>query len=379
LFRISGLISTLLIEEVRIVRRTVFKLYRTGFTLVELLVVIAIIGLLIALLLPAVQAARESARRTKCSNNLRQLALSVANYESTYKVLPSSDRPTGVTTAPRVAGLTKLLPYFEEANKFTKYDFTKNWGDSTVNAFGARNVDVTSQRISILECPSDPTVFLQSPLAPSGSPAYKLDADPQKSPWAPIVATTDYSPTVGVDPRLGPPSIPGGQLDLVDAETISINQLGFPNSGILRKNETTRFNDVTDGMSHTILYAESAGRPYLYQNGKLVSSDLGLAHLNGGGWSRPASDFSIDGASVDGTTTPGARAVNATNGAVALTYPDPYYSSEGTGEVYSFHSGGAFTVFGDGSVHFILDTINIREFARLVARGDGLESPKIDD
>jgi len=360
------------------VKRKVFNLNRTGFTLVELLVVIAIIGLLIGLLLPAVQAAREAARRAKCGNNLKQLALAVSNYENSYKTLPSSDRPTGVTTAPRVAGLTKILPFLEEANKFVKYDFTKNWSDSTVNAYGVKNVDITAQRISILECPSDPTIFLRSPLAASTAPGYKLDADPQKTPWAPIVATTDYSPTVGVDSRLGPPSVYPGGLDLVDAETISINQLGFPSSGLLRKNETTRSSDATDGLSHTILYAESAGRPYLYQNGKLVSSDLSLDHINGGGWARPASDFSIDGASIDGTTTPGPKAINATNGALALAYPDPYYSSEGTGEVYSFHSGGAFTVFGDGSVHFIQDTINIREFARLVARGDGLETPVVE-
>jgi prepilin-type N-terminal cleavage/methylation domain-containing protein/prepilin-type processing-associated H-X9-DG protein len=344
---------------------------RTGFTLVELLVVITIIGILVGLLLPAVQAAREAARRSKCTNNLKQLGLAVSNFENVYKTLPSSDRPSGVTPLPRIAGLTKLLPYFEEANLFKGYDFTKNWSDPL-------NLPVTSQRISILLCPSDPTLFWQSPLAGAGAPAYKLDADPQNTPWKPVVATTDYSPTIGVDTRLGPPSVYPGGLDLVDAETISLNQLGYPNSGLLRKNETARYGDATDGLSHTIAYAESAGRPYLFRNGKLVSNDLSVARVNAGGWTRPASDFSVDGADATGATIPGPKAINAANGDIALTYPLAPYGSEGTGEAYSFHTGGANFAFGDGSVHFLLDTINIREFARLVARADGLANPTVD-
>ena len=85
---------------------------RAGFTLVELLVVIAIIGVLIGLLLPAVQQAREAARRSQCSNNLKQQALAVANYATAYSTLPSSLRPpqTGV----RLAWLTQVLPYLDQ-------------------------------------------------------------------------------------------------------------------------------------------------------------------------------------------------------------------------------------------------------------------------
>jgi prepilin-type N-terminal cleavage/methylation domain-containing protein len=335
---------------------------RTGFTLIELLVVISIIGILLALLLPAVQAARESARRTQCANNLKQLGLAVSVFENTNKTLPSSDRPAGLTTAPRIAGLTKLLPYFEESNAFKAYDFTKNWSDPL-------NLPVTSKRISILLCPTSPVS------------QDRLDGLPEGSPWTPtLVACTDYSPTIGVDPRLGPTTVPGGQLALVDAETVTVNASGLPNSGLLRKNETARISDALDGLSHTVMYAESAGRPFLYRKGKLVGSDLTANRVNAGGWARPASDFSVDGASPDGGTLPGPIAINATNGdqAGGLSFPLPYYGSEGTGEVFSFHTGGAFSVFGDGSVHFLSENINIREFAKLVARADGLQAPTVE-
>src|SRR3954471_669028 len=100
----------------------VFARSRRGFTLVELLVVIAIIGVLVSLLLPAVQTAREAARRTQCGNNLRQLALAAQNFHDTYRRLPSSIRPAGLTTAPRISGHVQLLPFLEQKNTYDAYD-----------------------------------------------------------------------------------------------------------------------------------------------------------------------------------------------------------------------------------------------------------------
>lgn len=326
---------------------------RSGFTLVELLVVITIIGMLVALLLPAVQSAREAARRSQCMNNLKQLSLAVHNYETAHKTLPSSIRPAGSTTLPRLAGLLFLLPYFEQAALYEGYDQTVNWSH-------ANNATIVQSRVPTFLCPTD------------ADAVNKLDGVPEASPWtATVAALTSYSPTIGVDQRL--------------ADHNLVDKAG---AGILVKNGTPKFSDVKDGLSNTILYAESAGRPNLYQRRKLIGS-LPANYVNGGGWARPASDFSVDGATVDGTQvgaladTDILYAVNRTNGAdIAGLYASPsgypYYGTEGTGEVYSFHPGGANISYGDGSVRFISEQIRIREFARLVTRAGGEESPIIE-
>ena len=95
-------------------------------TLIELLVVISIIGVLAGMLLPAVQVAREAARRSQCQNNLRQLGLAVHNFSDAKGYLPSSIRPAGTTTQPRYAALTQLLPFIEKQDLWDNYDVTRN-------------------------------------------------------------------------------------------------------------------------------------------------------------------------------------------------------------------------------------------------------------
>src|SRR5688572_25384501 len=143
------------------------KRNRSAFTLVELLVVIAIIGVLVALLLPAVQAAREAARRMQCSNNLKQLALALHNYEGTYKTFP----PAGIDSN-QMSWVVMLLPFIEQQPLFGNFNFTQgSW-----NAFN-RIAVVQGVKIQGLRCPSAPRDTHFSAFNTSGVPANQIEAD----------------------------------------------------------------------------------------------------------------------------------------------------------------------------------------------------------
>jgi prepilin-type N-terminal cleavage/methylation domain-containing protein/prepilin-type processing-associated H-X9-DG protein len=312
---------------------------RQGFTLIELLVVIAIIGILIGLLLPAVQKVREAANRVQCQNNLKQLGLAFHNYHDPNNGLPGNIRPDAVSTV-RVRWLTYLLPYLEQESMFRNVNLNVNWHQPA-------NLPVFGSRLKVVECPS----------APNGQ---VIDGAPDTTPpWIPIVANGDYSGFYGVSPELV-------SLGLVDPASAGVN------NGALSKTQKLRFADFTDGLSNTLHLTESAGRPNVYRNGRLVLTANGNNRVNGGGWCRPASELNVlRGSSPDGITFPGPAAINVTNGENIGVYPHPFYNVDGSGQIYGFHSGGVNALFADGSVRFLQQSISIRTLAALISRNGG--------
>ena len=327
------------------------KSLRQGFTLVELLVVIAIIGILVGLLLPAVQAAREAARRMQCSNNLKQLGLSLHNYESVFRAWPaqSSGPSQGAQfNARRGSWFTAALPYFEQDGLYKGFDPKLHWHD--VGNGKPVMVDVPT-----LRCPSAPdrlgfewTVLVDyanaTTTTPSLSPRTFFKG-----------ATTDYANVGGI----------GTQLNSVLPTS---QQLADPlNCGMLAT-RTVKLAEVADGLSNTLLLVECVGRPNLYQNGRLIpdgttpktwsgSASVTRPFPTGGVWASHLKGFLVDGSLPDGNTSvrPGTCSINCSN----------------DNEVFSFHSGGALILRGDGSVGFTSASLPIDQLAAMVSRNGG--------
>lgn len=274
-----------------------------GFTLVELLVVLAIIGLLLAILLPAVQAAREAARRLSCSNNLRQLATAALLYDDVHGTLP----PSAVSVT-HYTWATLLLPHLEQQNLYDGYRFDLTYDDP-----------LNQPAVQIV---------LKTFICPSAPPAR---ANPAGTSYGP----SDYTPITDVDPQ---------------AMALGYVTLRGSPWGAMPVDAAVRLAEITDGTSMTILLAEDAGRPQLWQRGKLrgATEPTGWATQNG------ISPINLDGASADGEIY-GGCAINCTN----------------LHECYAFHTGGAMFAFVDGHVRLLSHTVSTNMLADLVTRAEG--------
>lgn len=298
----------------------------TGFTLVELLVVIAIIGILIALLLPAVQAAREAARRSQCSNNLKQMGLALHNYHDTFKVLPP--RQGGPLWSgnnalpPRFSTFVSLLPFFEQGSRYDQIiaGMFHCWHSNANSGYVGQ--------IPPLICPSD---GLFSPTGTDRSAAY---------------SPLNYGLSMGDNFNIN-----------FDATRMDQNIRGL--FGYLT---STKFSDIRDGLSNTLAMAEFVIAPEGSELGRAVSTST-TSPLNCR--ATLVGKTYVSGTLIAQFRCHGQRWQDGRPGYCAITTILPpnsatcsSQSSSGIYSASSYHPGGAHGLMGDGSVHFIAETID---------------------
>src|SRR5262245_28727523 len=208
--------------------------HRLGFTLIELLVVIAIIAILMGLLLPAVQSAREAGRRTQCANNLRQLGLGLHNYHLDNDCFPPAltCSATNVTDA-EATGFTFLLPYLEQRNLQDLYHFDEPW-------YAPVNYQAVGMEVPIFFCPTNRS-FGQLDLA-----RFVLEWG---VPLPPVAACCDYASCRGAN---GAVHRDANRIPLAAQGVFNIARTDNPRTGV-------RLEHISDGTSNTIAMGDAAG------------------------------------------------------------------------------------------------------------------------
>jgi len=292
------------VRSVRAIRQ------QRGFTLIELLVVIAIIATLIALLLPAVQQAREAARRIQCQNNLMQLGLALHDYHLSHRVFPpGSVNPTGPInngqSGYKHGWMIQLLPYMDQANLYKAIDPHRGIYEQT-------QIDFTRMSPPGLRCPSSPLAMSDSNSSFAG-------------------CHNDVEAPINAD-----------------------------DNGMLFLNSSVRLSDVTDGQQYTLFASEYrdsgmwqiGSRMSLRNTGTRIDTSTDFTKLRKPGLPSPdAQPPAPDDSEVD-----------------AANVPDPKTSVGGFG---SYHAGGANFLFVDGSVRFVGSSIDTGLYQNLGNRRDG--------
>jgi prepilin-type N-terminal cleavage/methylation domain-containing protein/prepilin-type processing-associated H-X9-DG protein len=333
-----------------------------GFTLIELLVVISIIAVLIALLLPAVQQAREAARRTQCKNNLKQLGLALMNYESSANVFPPARIDLAGPPLYQTSWTTLCLPMLDQTNVYNTYNFNLTWADPL-------NVPATSTKIPVFVCPSGPSNRATPPptVLNGGFPwqGYGLADYGAMNAIRPCYYLSNGLPV----PALGfatntnlPPLGPGPNPSPTKYEW----------DGGLKKGWATKVADITDGLSNTIMVVEDAGRPMLFRDGMAVTVAGVNTTKDGWGWADIQSGYSLDGSLTDGSVTGKSTCVVPGGPCTLTTAVSPYaINRTDDSEMYAFHTGGAQVLLGDGSVRFLSENISAQTLAALATRNLG--------
>jgi prepilin-type N-terminal cleavage/methylation domain-containing protein len=322
-----------------------------GFTLVELLVVIAIIGILIALLLPAVQAAREAARRSQCSNNLKQMALALHNYHDVHLTFPPAilncGRQSGASSqfpgqVKNTTGWVLLLPFLEQRPLFDKYNCNVCSSMSDQNSVGVLGTDTINEaviqtRVSAFECPSAPTAGELRSNAAGTNDRYSMRN----------ARRTNYFFATGV---------------FNDDSGSYASAANDIRRGMFGNNGAAKMATITDGTSNTIALGESLG-------GTQFKTDA-----NWGPWALCGVNTCCHGAVPTASST----SISNTNLAAYINEGgiNVPWNGDSQGRVFartfsSKHPGGAQFALGDGSTRFISQTIDYLTFAKLNYIADG--------
>jgi prepilin-type N-terminal cleavage/methylation domain-containing protein len=312
------------------------KCGRRGFTLVELLVVIAIIGTLVALLLPAVQAAREAARRMNCGNNLKQIGLAIHNYHDVHKKLPYGSGFNYIGISARQTWTTFILPFMEAQTQYDLFDFNYSVGD-------VHNQRAVTTVNSTYLCPSDPIVeapiLNNRPDTPLNNPASSLALS------YPASMGPTHPDGCSLCPAGGSPSTTnwccqGFNFGSTGPVGNSVGMFG-------RYPKSFKFSDVRDGLSRTLMVGETIPIHCAY-NGAFCAN------------------FPVSATTVPLNTMDDDKGGSFCSGPCYVT----------TCHFKSFHPGGAHFVMGDGSVHFFDELIDLQLYNALGTRA-GDESGQV--
>lgn len=316
---------------------------RAAFTLLELLVVIAIIGIMVALLLPAVQAAREAARRAQCLNHLKQLALAMHNYHGTHGALPMIGPTSNYAYSPQ----SMALPYLEQANLYDRLDFRQPLmiGSGPSATLNPIYHDVAGLRLPFLLCPSD-----------GGVPELSQTLGDTTVTW--MGANYMVNSGTGVDRNY---------------------YLSQPADGLFWQGSQVRLADIRDGTSNTVLASETLLGSRI-DSITLLDPLRQMRSASGGG--PPGGQTADQIHAATPTKFSGqrahswllARSYNSTVNAYYLpniATADAQFHGDALLSARSHHPGGVNTCLADGSVRFVQNQIDLELWRRLFARADG--------
>lgn len=327
-----------------------------GFTLIELLVVIAIIGVLVAVLLPAVQQAREAARRSQCGNNLKQLGLAAHNYDSTFSCLPPGGNGGGAALALTAStyaysAQARLLPFMDQTALQNLIDFSRPVLAGSPLSFPT----VATRIVPVLLCPSD-AVTRKANLT-----------------FGSELAGTNYMANSGSGI-----AVSGG---------VQYYDPAFPTDGLFWFDSATRFADITDGSSNTLLMAESLLGPGPDLTSPLsnlkrpinVAASLSAGRTRTGTAPGGVSPMYTEADIASATAWKGDRGfpwiwaqASATLTNSYLTpnsaTPDAYSHNRGWFAARSLHAGGVNALMADGAVRFVSENIAVETWRALSTR-----------